>query len=120
MIDISEVINDPDLMQTFTALRSSGTFGPGGFASTTTTITMSGVVTVAREKDLVLVPEGDRVQGAMVFYSTAEIFVTHADGTTQGASDVLVWKGHTYRVLSVAEYSDYGYYKAIAVRTLGA
>ena len=120
MINVSQVLNNPNLSQEFTVSRSSGgEFTENGWVEgTPTQITMRGVVTVAAEKDLVQVPEGDRVRGAMVFYAPAELYITHG-GASKGTSDVITWRGESYRVASVKPYGDYGYWKAVAVRTEG-
>ena len=64
------------------------------------------------------VPEGDRVTGALTFYSPAEICETRG-GEYSGTSDVIEWRGDRYRVAKVWPYADYGYWKAYAVRMDG-
>lgn len=120
-IDVSDIVLDPDLAQTFTILRSTGVFGMGGYQSVTTTLTLSGTITVASEKHLRMVPEGDRPTGAMAIYSAQRIYVTHQAGAnqTQGLSDVLVWRGQNFRVIAVKEWSDYGIWIAVAERLGG-
>lgn len=119
MINVQEIITDPDFCQTFTVSRSSGDFGKGGWAeSTPTTITMIGVVTVANEKDMQQVPEADRVMGAMMFHSTEAIYTTRAKDTP-ATSDKIQWRGEWYRVAKVWPLVDYGFYKAYAYRMTG-
>jgi len=119
MIDVSELIGDPDFEQGYTVTRSSGDFGAGGWKENTpVSIPMNGVITVARFKDLNQVPEADRVTGAMLFYSTQEIYVTHNDAS-KGTSDVITWNGDDYRIAYIWPYVDYGYWKAYGVRKRG-
>lgn len=73
---------------------------------------MQGTVTVASSKDILQVPEGDRVTGMMCFYSQQPIHITRPEGT----SDEIVWKGERYRITFLFPWSDFGYYKAIGVR----
>lgn len=120
MLNLSELLIDPDFAQPFTIQRSSGSFQLGGFQSTVTMIGAVGAITVASEQDLDQVPEGDRVTGAMTFYTATPLFRTHADGGAPGLSDVLLWRGDAYRIQKIWPYADYGYYKAVAVRTSGA
>jgi hypothetical protein len=76
-----------------------------------------GVITVAEARDLEMVPQGDIVHGAMVFHSAQPLYGTHADSTRAGASsDILVWRGLYFRVLSVTQLVDYGFWRAVATR----
>lgn len=119
MINVSEVVLDDDFVQPFTVFRSSGQQGPDGWINTEAQLTLHGVVSVARARDLQMVPEGDRVGGAMVFHSTLPIYTTRVN-PDQGISDVILWRGERYKVSTLLPYVDYGYYSAVAVRLLGA
>jgi hypothetical protein len=117
MIQVSEIVNAPEFAQAFTILRSTGAWNTGVWESTQATVAGFGTITPATENDIKMIPEGDVVEGAMVFHSQAPIYLTHADGSgAGGSSDILVWQGFNYRVLSVRQEQDYGYYRAIAVR----
>lgn len=118
-IDLSNVVTSPDLdAQPFTINRTTGAFAQGGWqANAPTAIPAFGVISTATAKDLDMVPEGDRVRESLVFYNVQQIFVTNAQNSQ--ISDVLVWKGVQYRVYFVADYSTYGFWKAIACRKLG-
>lgn len=113
MIDVSEAVVDPDIAQFFTILRSAGVYQNGTWVSETTSIQAFGTVSVAEEHEAVMTPEGDVIHGARVFHVNVPIFATQEN---VGSSDILVWQGQQYRVLRVANYQDYGYYRAIAVR----
>lgn len=118
MLDVSQIVVDPDFVQSFTVYREAGSWSGGRWASTETAIAMTGTVTVAKPQELVQVPEADRTTGVMVFYSTQPIFITRSDSTkaVEGTSDQIAWNGDRYRVSMVAPWKDYGYYKALAVR----
>jgi hypothetical protein len=118
---LDDTVIDADLAESYTVLRSSGQFVAGGWTDTKTTIAAFGVVSVARPKDLEMLPEGDRPLEARVFYAQQPLYVTRdnpQDGT--GTSDVLIWQSVYYRVLTVFDYSNRGYWKVIAARTLGS
>lgn len=117
-IQVGDVVNDPDFAQSFTILRSNTKFVLGGIENETTQVQGFGTVTVASVQDLDQVPEADRVKGAMMFHSTRPLFVTHADDVP-GVSDILEWRGDKYRLVSVAPYVDWGYYRAVGVRMAG-
>lgn len=112
MINVSRVMNDSRFSQTFSIFRKSGEWEKGRFNETETELKMQGVVSVAKSKDIEMIPEGDRVGGEMAIHTTQEIFVTNTEGT----SDELLWNGERYKIYSVSPYSDYGFYKAIAMR----
>jgi hypothetical protein len=119
MINVSEIITDPDLCQAFTVNRQSGQFGAGGWVpGAVTVIPMTGIAYPATEKEIKQVPEGDRATEAFAFYSTQELFVTHNDGVP-GTSDQIVYQGDTYRLYADKNWSAAGYWKAIGVRMAG-
>ncbi|MGD8188568.1 hypothetical protein ACQCN2_01075 [Brevibacillus ginsengisoli] len=115
MLDVSEVITDPDFAQTFIVHRKSDTWSSGRTVSSEVSLSMIGIVTVADADTLEQLPEGDRVTGMMCFYSTQELFRTREQGT----SDEIEWRGERYRVKKVFPYGDYGYYKAVGDRMAG-
>jgi hypothetical protein len=115
MLDMSVVLCNPDLCQPFTAQRSTGQFGLGGFVSSAAAVSLYGAVQAADAKTIEQIPEGDRKTGARVFWSVSPMYETR-DGETVGVSDILVHKGHNYRVVKVWDWSDNGYYKAYATR----
>jgi hypothetical protein len=122
MINVAEVVSDPDLCQTVTVQRSHGAFALGGWSdsqATTSTFPISAVVTVASENDLRQVPEGDRVAGAMMFHTTQPLYLTHGATPQAADSDILVWNGNRYRLIKIWPYVNYGYYKAMGVRMSG-
>jgi hypothetical protein len=118
LINVADIVSDPDLAQPFTIERSKGQFGLGGWQNTPESLPGYGVIQVATEQNLTEIPEGDRVTGSMVFFSAQPIYRTHG-GENPGLSDVLVWRNQTFRVMEVFSFADYGYYKAIAVRMSG-
>ena len=118
MINVSRVLNSPNFTQSFIVYRKKGHWDKGAMVQIEDALTFRGVISVASPKQIQQVPEGDRVSGMMVFHSTSEIYTTRAWGTEYqtdyGTSDELVWRGKRYKVVHVAPYSDYGYYKAFA------
>ena len=115
MINVKRVLGSPNFRQQYEVRRKSGTWVNGVFVEAETSMMLSGAVIPASPKDLKQVPEGDRVTGAMAFYSLHPLKITRESGT----SDIAVWRGELYRLLTVFPYIDYGYYKAIGVRMVG-
>lgn len=121
MLDLSRVVRNKDITQAFIVVRSSGEFGPGGWIENTpASINMSGVISVASEQDLNKVPEGDRVNGAIVIHTKEPLFLTRNSPKNPGTSDKIIWNGSTYRLFSLFPYMGYGFYKALAEKVEGA
>jgi hypothetical protein len=119
MIDVEDVIEDDDLAQDYIIYRSTGSFVGGRWIEgTPVQVEACGTIYVAKEKDLVQVPEADRVSGAMVFYNQAVIYLTR-NTPSKGISDKIYWDENYWKVVSVGPYKDYGFYKAIAERITG-
>jgi hypothetical protein len=120
--DLSFVVNDGTLSESFSIERSTGSFQLGGWVTTSTILPGWGVVSVATQKELEMIPEGDRRTGAMVFHTEHMLYETNEtkDQTSQPASDVLIWGHQKWRLLSVWPYPNRRYWKAVAVRLYGA
>ena len=119
MINVSKAIRDPRLSQQITIYRKSGEWNKGRFEQTEQQLSMLGVVSIAKSKDIEMIPEGDRVGGEIVIHTLEKIFVTHNSDNNKGTSDEILWDGERYKIYSVSPYMQYGYYKAIAMRKLG-
>ena|ERR1022692_3055243 len=115
---LQDVVNNPDLAEMFLIVRQPGAQGPGGWqASEPQNIPTYGTVSVARQRELEMVAEADRVHEVRVFHTTTPMYTTSADLSI--TSDILVWQGIQYRILSVMIYPQRGYYGALAVRMAG-
>jgi hypothetical protein len=116
--ELQEVTDDPDLAEPFTISRQTGVFAEGGWQTTPQDIQVFGVVTVATQKELQMIPEGDRVSGARMFFCSQAMYVTNEEnGIT---SDILIWNTHKYRVAAVGQFQNRGgFYYAIAQRMAG-
>ena len=122
MINLSRVVFSPMFMQTFKVYRSIGHFALGGFvqeAQSPAYFDVAGAVWPSSEKEIQQMPEGDRIKGATTFASTTELYVTRSNDQEEGTSDQIEWHGELYRLVSVMNYSDYGFYAAMGVRMKG-
>jgi hypothetical protein len=121
MISIDEIVIDPDFAQSYIGHRKSGVWVDGVFEQTEVVVNFYGTIIAANSRDINMLPEGDRIAGLMVFYSTADnpIFITRNLDSDTGTSDELEWRSERYRVMQVYAYNDYGYVKAIATRKAG-
>lgn len=115
MIDVSELMYDPDFSTTFQLIRKKGEWVDGRWVEMEKTSSVVGIVMGVNKKDLELMPEGDRLNEMRAFYCEKELQVT-GDETT---SDICEYKGKRYRLIYGFDYSDFGYYKAIGVKLGG-
>jgi hypothetical protein len=116
---MTDVLSDADVCSPFTIQRNPGQFSGGGWQAYTPQIIRAfGAVRNATGRELEMVPEADRVHESMSFRSTTPMYMTdEAMGIT---ADILTWNGEQYRVVLSKNYSEQGYYFAIARRTAGA
>ena len=116
-IDMSDIVKSPEWGQSFTIYRGPGSWLNGVWQPGSDPVQGQGAVTVATANDLEMIPEGDKVVGAMVFHSQQPIYQTYGDANGAGASsDIIVWRDQRYRVLQVGPFCDYGFYRAICTR----
>lgn len=114
MINVAELLSDPDFAQAFQVIRVGGSFANEGEYSQSpeTTIDIFGVIQPARQQDVVqFMPEGERLGNMIVIYCKTEIRV--ADAKSQ-ESDLVVWHGNRYRVAQARQWLDHGYWQVWA------
>ena len=119
MMNLGRVLSNPAFKRDFTVLRSIGDFAVGGWQENTPKqIDMTGVVLPTTAKDILQVPEGDRVTESLTFYSILPLYVTHND-SRPGTSDRIMIDGGKYRLFAAKDYHAFGYYKVIGMRMSG-
>jgi hypothetical protein len=116
VINVSKVILDPRFSQSFKVFRKSGEWLRGRFEQNETEIIIRGVITPAKPKEIEMIPEGDRVGGEISIHTTSKLYVTRSLESGEGTSDEVAWQGERYKLYQVNDYSQYGYYSAIAMR----
>lgn len=113
MINVAELIHDPDFCTKFKRVRQIGSkVGGRWVVEREDTKTITGVVSGVNSKDLEILPEGDRVKELKTFYALDELRVTGNNAT----SDICEYKDSRYKLIQGFDYSDYGYYKAIGIK----
>lgn len=119
-LSLKEVAADPELGESFTILRQPGAFGPGGWVPTSGPIPINarGIITIADDRALEQVPEGDRVHGSIQIVTTTPMYTTLA--VNSATSDQVLWFGNKYRVQSVGPWRRNGFYSVIMTRMTGA
>lgn len=106
LLDVSEVLIDPDFMDTMTCTRYAQTVASTGMAANTaTTSTFYGVVTSESGDILDRTETGERVRGNIIIHTVFRL--RDGSGTSQTA-DMITWRGSTYTVSKVNDYSHFG------------
>tara|TARA_R100000365_G_C2747006_1_gene76578 strand:+ start:1891 stop:2259 length:369 start_codon:yes stop_codon:yes gene_type:complete len=111
LLDVSEVLSDPDLIEPtgLVRIRRVQTVSAQGLASNTETpLAFSGVVTAGKGDSLRRTADGNNAQGNMTVTTTTDL---RPEMPGQDA-DIVVWQGRRYIVESIAEYRNFGYVQA--------
>jgi len=113
VIDVSELMRDPDFAQPFLIERTDGVFDEGEWLPTAPVIIdRIGIIQPAKREDtLAVLPEGVRLGAMIVVYCDEELRI---DDSEDRRSDVIVWNGHPYRVVAAKSWADHGYWQAWA------
>ena len=119
MIDVSDLMHDPDFSSRYTVIRRSGKWEGARFVlGEPKKLKYYGPVQPATSKELEQLPEGDRHSGTMQFYCAPPktLHITSEDGQQANVSDEIVYRGHRYKVFSVKDWSEHGYICASAYK----
>lgn len=113
MINVAELMQDPDLAQPFQVERSAGAFANEGewVAAAPTVIPLVGIVQPANRDSLAFLPEGTRLGNTIMVMCDQELRIDDADATR---SDVIVWHGNPYRVINAKPWKDHGFWQVWA------
>lgn len=113
MIDVSELMTDPDFSEDYQIERSEGYYDEGEWIDMPPTLlpTYGPIQPAPAGSALSLMPEGSRLVDGIVAYNEAPLYI---DDTDAQRSDVIIWKGKTYRVVAQRDWSSSGYWKVWA------
>lgn len=118
MINVGELIHDPDFCTSFKVIRSKGEWMAGDFTITQTTeLNLEGIAQPADEEELETFPEGERLRGIMKFLADQEIYLSRDESASEEGrlSDEIHYHGRRYRVTRVKDWSEQGYWRAFGV-----
>ena len=92
-VNVKRVIVSPKFRQVYTVTRTKGHYEKGKFIlDEPIKFDISGVITVASAKEVNMIPEGDRINGAMVFYSLVPLHTT--TNNPNAISDIIEWQNN--------------------------
>ncbi|MFG1260032.1 hypothetical protein V5F79_22150 [Xanthobacter flavus] len=105
LLDVSDVLLDPDFADTFTVYREAVTVGDDGRSiRTETTFPGVGVVTPDMWSTLQRAPEGSNVSEIITVITQFRL-TSSVDGTD---ADEIVWNGKRYVVIAVGDCTRFG------------
>lgn len=117
MVNVGRVTKSVRLgAQTIYISRYSGEWLGGEYVcQTPEKMEARGIITLARPKDINMLPEGDRVLGGIRVLTTIPLMPTNPNGT----GDIITWRGAQYKVMTVSPDIDYGFFRSICTRLDG-
>lgn len=124
LLNVSEVLLSPEFMQPVKVYRKyNGRWELGKFVQDEVEITLDMLVCPSSGKDLMKIPEADRIEDTRTFHCLSKLYLSEDSNDVNDqetrTSDVVEWNCQKYKLVSIPDYSDYGYYRAIGVRIRG-
>lgn len=116
LLDVTEILSDPDFADTITVTRAVETTDGHGRAQTTTQAfpNIVAVVTAGQGDVLKYFPEMANISGAVLIHTTFRL--TSTSETTQ--ADTVTWQGRDYQITDLNDWSTFGAGFIMAVGTL--
>lgn len=109
--DISAILSDPFFITTFNVVQIVGAYDADGlWNSTPTAVSVDGHIQPA-DGNLENLPEGVLAKDAIAIYTKTPIIA----GNDNLERYQIEYKSKSYVVINVEDWSNYGYYKAVAV-----
>lgn len=111
MINLSRIVNNPRLgAAPLVRVRRSQTVGANGRATNAEAPTdIAGIVTMDKGAILERIAEAEYVTGSILVHTTDDLRMAGQDAD----ADLVQWKGSSYTVTAVGDYSAYGFMWAI-------
>lgn len=110
MMDLSDVIYDPNWYGSWTISRRGGAYdATGAWVESWTDGTLDAAIHPASDDAMQMLAEGERQLPGIKVYSAQPV----------GFGDLITWNGEQWRVTRLQDYSEYGFYDSTAVRLLG-
>lgn len=123
LVDVSELMSDPDFMRAVTLRRPAVHLANEGEAVATyeDDVPFTASVQPATAEEVASLPEGERGGGRIVkLYTSTALRPDMSDGKTSIADVVVVPDpdGGEFRVVGIEPWSAHGYWKALAVEII--
>lgn len=114
LIDVTELLSDPDFADTFTYARRVQVMVNGRATFAESGGDVVGSVQINAPEVLERFPDAGRPDQWIRIYTTTRLIAQDDAAATYG--DVITWRGRTYQVKAVDDWGNYGvgYVKALA------
>lgn len=105
LLDVTDVLDDPDFKTTFVVKRTTQTVNNYGEAvETVVSSTQSGVVFPTSGKELFRKADAESVGGDIMVVTKFRL----TTGGSGVAADIIVWGGNEWTVMRTKDFSEYG------------
>lgn len=110
LLDVSEVIDDPDFADTFEVIRRVETVNSFGESTVVEDSTegVSGVVCMASPEDLERLAEEDRQHKVISVVTRYRLRGVSKESGSTYKPDIILWAGSHYEVKWIDDYTHYG------------
>lgn len=115
MINVGELIYDPDFCQTITVKRTKCSIVNHRASYVESTFQVTAVVTIADVKTLEMLPEADKLSGAINVFTENELYVTSNREESAYISDIVYFEGKTFKVANTLGDMQYGFCRSVCV-----
>ncbi|WCM21362.1 hypothetical protein NDK50_07915 [Paraburkholderia bryophila] len=105
LLDVAEILLDPDFVDSLVCARNIQTVGSNGLAVDAATSTpFYGVVTNNTGDLLMRLAEGSRISGSITVHSQFNLIA----GAAGIDADIVTWNGRQYTVTNIGDWSRFG------------
>ena len=117
-MNLTPVLMDPELGFTaFTVQRTSYRRESGASVPSVQTLPASGCIHPGTPEQLQLLPEEDRHEEFIAVYTDFPLSLgTNEGGETYSAPDRILWQDESWRLVTLRDWSPFGYVQALAVK----
>lgn len=124
MIDVTEVLMDPDFVTNFTVIRTTSGWVGGRFTEKKKeNLRYSFPAHPATEKELEQLPEGDRSKEVMTFFCVrpksfylSEPVMPEGDENNEDiVYDFIHYKGNCYKLIKIKDWNSHGWMRGYGV-----
>ncbi len=121
MINISELIGDPDFTQPngVTVIRRKMEIKNHVPVITESKMNVTGIITIAQDIELNMENTGDTNKEAIHVFTYKQLFTTgrmDESSDSDYMSDIIVWQGNRYKVMDCKDDEQYGFCQSTAVK----
>lgn len=117
MINVGELITDPDFCQTFTLIRRVGEWNEGVWNPSESRITMTGITHPASGRELEMLPEADRTKNLRTFYGRSG--TTPRIETQNRMADEIAYHDSVFKIIQEQDFDDFGYWQVVGIEEEG-